>query len=319
MTYATGQLIQASDYMGFRGANDVLTAYPSDLAATNAVAALYGVGHGTRGYGQTALSIGSVTSGGIVSASDWNNLYAVLGVINTHTGSSLTIPSTVSAGNSITANDGTSGRPSLSTIISTLDTNRLSYSVGQMSLTTVLSSTRTTPWNTSVIHEFTATFSSNDAARYLFNSGGSIYVAGSRTGGTVKHLTTAISSMLSSMGTIKIGALTTSYTGTGGTTYPIGYYSMTSAYQTLFYTLGGTYGPSYSYGTISYKLEGKVENVVPGLTGANGSVVRIRATISTGLPSGDIVDGTLTSTVSQLATVGVLSVTTPTYATTISL
>ena len=319
MTYATGQLIQASDFMRFRGANDALTAYTSDLAATNAVTALYGVGHGTRGYGQTALSIGAVSTGGTVAATDWNNLYAVLGILNTHTRSTLTLPATVSSGNTITANDGTSGRPSLPTIISTLDTNRLLYSVGQMSLTTVLSSTRTTPWNTNVVHEFTVTFASNDSARYFFNSGGAVYVAGTRTGGTVKHLTTAISAMLSGMGTIKVGASATTYTGTGGTTYPIGYYSMNGTYQTLFYTVGGLYAPSYSYGTISYRLEGKVENVVPGVTGANGSVVRIRVTISTGLPSGDIVDGTLTSKVSQLSATGVLTITAPTYATTISL
>lgn len=79
MTYAVGQPIAAADYMGFRGASAPDTAYPNSTAATDAVAALVGVGYGSRGYGQTSVVIPSVTAGTTaITAAQWNHLYAAL-------------------------------------------------------------------------------------------------------------------------------------------------------------------------------------------------------------------------------------------------
>ena len=62
MTYAVGGIIQAADYNGFVGNTAVNVAYASDAAAQNKVAALIGVGYGTRGYGQTSTLLGDVTA-----------------------------------------------------------------------------------------------------------------------------------------------------------------------------------------------------------------------------------------------------------------
>ena len=315
MTYITGQPIAASDYMGFRGVNAPDTAYINSSVATDAVAALVGVGYGSRGYGQTTTIIPQVTTGQVILASQWNYLYAAMAIINIHTGSGLSLPVNVSAGQIIQAQNGGS-LPNLPALVATLDVNRLTYSIGQMAVTAELTSVLTTVWPApSVTHEFTATVGTENAARYFFNTGGTIYMSASRIGGSATELNTAMSSLLTQMGTITIGATTTSYTGSGGTVYPIGYYSLTTTYQTVF----THYGSDFGYTAISYSIQARVENIA-GVNGGNGTIIRLRAIFSTGAAYGyyTSLDGTLTSTIQQLST-DVLTITVPNYVTTVPL
>ena len=314
MTYNIGQPIAAINYMDFRGTYAPNIAYPNITAATDAIAALVGVGYGSRGYGQISTTLPSVITGQAITASQWNALYAAMSIINTQTGSALTLPTTVSAGQVIQAEDGSLSRPNLPNLISTLDSNRLNADISQMAITSELSSTTSTPWNTSIYHEFTLTFSTEDQARFFFNTGGNVYLAASRTGGSSSHINTDITTLLSQMGTIKMGATTTAYTGTGGTTYAVGYYSLTGAYRTLF----TCYGTQYGYTGANYSIHARVENVAGNNCG-NGTIIRMQAVISTGgLPSYDTVDGTLTSTINQLSA-DVLTITPPSYTTTVPL
>ena len=310
MTYVVNSTILAADYMAFRGSNAPNTAYADDAAASDRLAALIGVGYGTRGYGQTSTVFPSVAAGSTVTASSWNNLISVISNLNTHTGSGLTVPSAVAIGDVIQAFDGTSGRPNIHTLIPALDTNRMNAAVGQMSQTASgASSQRTTAWNTMVYHEWTVTFSSEDEARYFFNSGGQIQVEADRSGGTSSTLNTAITDMLNDVGTIKVAASTTTSTPAGtGTAYPIGYYGLQGYYQTLFYHPGPV-----SYTAPNYTLNAKAEGIV-GTNGGNGNVIRFQAIFETGLPSYDTADGTLDSSVFQLKAGGVLSIASPAYA-----
>ncbi len=318
MTYATGQIIASADFTAFRGNQAPDTSYASNSAATAKLAALIGVGYGTRGYGQTSTVMPGSSVGGIVTAAQWNGLINAISTINTHTGSGYSVPTPVTSGSLIRAFDGSAGRPDLPTLITNLDSNRLNYSLSQMGLSSVLSSSRTSPWSVSVTHEFTATFPSENLARYFFNTGGQVYAVGSRSGGSASTLNSAMTTILANMGTIKFGAQATTYTGSGGTVYPIGYYNLTGAYQTLFHIIGGAYPYSYGYGAVSYTLKAKAESIA-GLNGGNGSVVRFQAVFATGVSSYSTVSGTLTSAISQLKSGGVLSITAPTYATTIPL
>ena len=318
MTYATGQIINASDYVGFRGNQGPGSPYASSLVATNKLAALVGVGFATRGYGQTSFSMPPVATGDVITAAQWNGIISAMSLINTHTGTGLSLPASVSAGSSIVAFDGTSSRPDIASQIASLDTARLSFDVGQMSLTSAASSARTTPWTTSVTHEFTATFASEDEARYFFNSGGNIYASASRTGGSTSTINSSMSTILSNMGTVRFGAETTTYTGSGGTVYPIGYYDLTTGYQTLFYITNGAYGYSYGYSNVSYTLRARTENVFSE-NGGNGSIVRFQAVFAETAASYVSIDGTLTSSISQLKAAGALAVASPTYSTTVPL
>lgn len=310
MSYQDGSIILATDYMAFRGPKGPNEAYSDAAEATNKLAALVGVGFGQRGYGQTGATLPVVTVNTAVRASTWNNLRSAMATINTHTGLGLSLQPAISVGDLIVANDGRPQYADLPTLISTLDSNRFLIDPGQSSVTVVLTSSRSTSWTNSITHEFTATFQSEDLARYFFNSGGEIRLAGSRTGGATNGPNTAISDLLTSVGTVKIGAVSTSYTGTGGTVASsIGYYQLSGAYQQVF-----THSGSGPYANVSYTVTARMENY-GGVNGGNGSLIRVRAVLSLAGYTTVSVDGTTTSTISSLRSVNAVTATNPTYAT----
>lgn len=317
MTYSVGSVAQASDYNSFVGNTAVNTAYASSAAAQNKIAALIGVGFGDRGYGQTSTNVSTTSSGIIISAGQWNNLRSAMSTINTHTGSSLTLQPAVASGGLIEAQNGTLGRPDISTLISTLDTNRLNASIAQMSVSSALTSTRTTSWGTIIQHEFTVTFADENSARYFFNTGGEIRFSGSRTGGSATTINAAWTALLILVGTVKFGATATTYTGSGGFPTSIGYYDLTGTYQQIFSHNGA--GPSYS--SITYSIQARRENYV-GANGGNGALIRCIVTFndtSAYSSYGSTVDGTIVSQVDQYKAGGVLTITAPTYTTVVNL
>lgn len=317
MTYSVGSIAQASDYNGFVGDIAVNAAYASSVAAQNKIAALIGVGYGDRGYGQTSTNVAPTTAGVVIAASQWNDLRNAMSTINTHTGSSLTLQPAVSTGTLIEAEDGTSGRADIATLISTLDTNRLNASILQMAVSSALTSTRTTAWGTIIQHEFTVTFSNENAARYFFNSGCEVRFSSSRTGGTASTINAAWTALLVLVGTVKFGATSTTYTGSGGFPTSIGYYELTDTYQQIFSHNGA--GPYYS--NISYTIQARRESYV-GTNGGNGSVVRCLVTFndtSAYTYYGSNVDGTIISQIDQYKASGVLNITSPTYTTVVNL
>jgi hypothetical protein len=178
-----------------------------------------------------------------------------------------------------------------------------------MTVSSVLTGTRVNPWGVSVYHEFTVTFINEDNARFFFNTGGQIYLGASRSGGSAFEINQTITDLLNAMGTIKVGAVATTYTGTGGVPQNVGYFGLTQTYQQLFVQFGTDFG----YTSASYIVQARVENVF-GTNGGNGSVIRMQAVFATGLPSGDAVDGTLQSSISQLLATGALTITAPIYA-----
>lgn len=313
MTYSSGNIILEADYAEFRGVNGPTQAYTSNATAQNKVAALIGVGYGTRGYGQTATILPAVTAGSLITANNWNTLRTVMSTLNTHTGSNLTLQSAVAVPGLIIAEDGSGTRKNIPNLIATLDLNRFNAAVSEMSVTQVLTSTRTTDWSTNIYHEFYVNFGNEDNARYFFNTGGEVRLIATRTGGASSTLNTAITTMLTQMGTIKFGATGTTYTGTGGTTSSVGYYSLTDTYQQCFLHMG----PAGSYANISYTVTARRENFA-GVNGANGSQVRFRATFGMG-GYAVAASGTLTSSISSYRSVGVVSVGAPTYATTVNI
>ena len=312
MAYTIGSSILASDYNTFRGAYDVTAAYPDDAAATNKLAALIGVGYGKRGYGQS-VSFPAVATSNSVTAAQWNTIRSVMNLLNVHTGAGLSLQPTVSTDGAILAQAGSIGRVNIPTLIASLDSAKMIYAIGQMALTSVLDSTRATSWNTQVYHEFTINFGTENNARYFFNSGGTIYASASRTAGSATQINTDMTNLLVAMNIIKFGSEATTYTGSGGTAYAIGYYGLTNSYQTLFTHAGTGY-----YTSMSYTLSARRETYV-GLNGANGSLVRMQAIFDTGLDPTHILDGTLTSSIDQLKENSGLTITSPTYTTTAGL
>ena len=324
MTYSFGNPAVASDYLTLRGAHDTTVAYANNTEAQNAVAALLGVGYGTRGYGYTALSMPLPTTGTKIVPSNWNALQSAVLLLDEHTGLGLSIEPVVSTGQLIQAFDGNAGRTNLVDVISNLDTYRYYADVAQMSLTNVLNSVRTSSWNyaTNVYHEFTVDFGTEDAARFFFNTGGQLYISASRVGGADTALNLAVTQMLDEMGTIIVGANGVTYTGTNGNVTPIGYFQLTNTSEQIF----SHYGDSSSqYSNISYIITAKMENYL-GVNGGNGSLLRFQAIFRLdGYTTDDppytayppTVTGTLTSSVSNYSSTGVIPIALPTYTTVI--
>lgn len=158
MSYVSGGVIEATDYNGF-----VAT-------SANNINAVWSVGSGDKGWGQTNIS--QVAVGGTVTATQWATLVANLATAGQQTGSTLTSRTQPVAGNVIAV------LANVATDINTITLNRgnavasgTEYGIftGSVSKTTATGS-GTSPWT--ITFTQTLTFASANAARYFFNAGG---------------------------------------------------------------------------------------------------------------------------------------------------
>lgn len=272
------------------------------------IANVLGVGNSNFGYGQT-VSSSPVSNLNTVNSLHMQALKLDIVDVRVHqTGSD-----TPSISNVVTDEDITDEvYVEYEAIIDTLYNDRLTiYELTQSSTENKLSSSRNTPWGgnaqpQSIYHEFTVTFSNANARRHFFNSGGEVRFAASLSGGTGGKFTDW-SSMLSAMGTVKFNH--NNVTASSGTGLGIGNYDLTSAYQTVFIKSGSGV---YADNDYIIKAKASTDNTITFLIEFNDG--------ATGSGSGgfggvdDPVNGTLTSSISQLRATGAyVQVATPSY------
>ena len=170
MAYVTGDTILDDHYNGFANDN-----------SPNNINKIWGTGSANYGYGQTN-TISTVSAGATVTATQWNTLLDRMQSIKNHQGSSITTGAgTLSGGDPIAA------ILSISTDITTLGTNRLNVSGGNLTQTSnpnTVNRTFTGTWSGSTIQEVSFTFSSAETMRYFFNAGGKITHVWNLSGGT---------------------------------------------------------------------------------------------------------------------------------------
>ena len=264
MTYASGGLIQASDYNGFAGGS-------AGANVSGQINTVLATGRGNAGYGQTAVS--NVSAATTVTAAQWASLINSLNMVRKHQSgagySNLTVPT---AGTTISF---------ISTLSSTLTTaysSRLSvFSVGSTNLITknqTLSASAGASGSSSAT--FTVSFASVDQARYFFNAGGYIrlYYSGfTNTGGTSRG--TSIQTLAQSNFTGKrMNAISyNAREGAGGTvvtdTTTLGYYGeSTGANQRLRINSTSYYTGDYVYMNVN-------TNGTAGSYSANGNTVTL--------------------------------------------
>lgn len=285
MTYAKGSNILASDFNNFAGPNNAVTAYTSPSQAAEKIAALYGVGYGNRGYGQTTYNLDNVIAGNPLNASDWANLRNAINVIAQHQGTSTALlPPTPSSGNSVVAHEQDS--PSFNSydyqnMAELVDTNRYNTNGGaSMTLTTnALTITRSTTWGGGLSESITAeaefNFSSENQARYFFNSGGEVRITLSHT--NIQNATdTAWNNIFTNIGTIKFSAQGTSRTGSAGSAQAVGYYQLTNTNQVIF---NGTNIGSGNYTSNDVMVYARVLDST-GTNGGNGYTIRFTVILS---------------------------------------
>ena len=238
MTYSSGGLIQATDYNTFAG---------NTTAGLNRI---WSTGAGDAGWGQT--DIATVSTGGVVTATNWATLVNNLSTAGSQTNTTITSRSAPTTGTliSILAN--------VSTDITSCTTNRgnavssgaeVGYASGTTSKTTATGSGQLA-WT--IVFTHTVTFPSANQARYFWNAGGRVRLqfGKSSTGTDIDpdwntfagypgsiYLTGRVNSAAQTIAAVSYTG-TTRIGGTGGTQTTLatttGWYNLTTTPATIF-------------------------------------------------------------------------------------
>ena len=257
---------------------------------------ILGTGSGDYGYGQPVTSIAETIKTPI-TAGHWASLRVDILRAKQHlsgadeTGNLAPITnSTIISGATLTQ---------FQNMLTSIETSRTTRPPNnQATRDQLVSSTHITPWNTTLTHGFAVNFASADGARFFFNSGSSIDISASRTGGSVNMKNTSWTTMLTTMGVISFALATSSVSGTGTVTHSLGWASLTTDDQLLFQKLTETsiYSPNQydiyvRQGTSSAQLIFTVQ------------FQDLSAPVGNGID--EFVDGTLTSVVQTYRSSGV--------------
>ena len=290
MAYEIGNDILDNEINGFIGSGGT-AAYASQVAvdaAAPCVGAVYGVGFGNRGYGQSAITLTPVTAGQVISSSEWTDMRNALAVALEHqTGS---VPGTLppvgqlAVGQLIEAHE--SGPPTndafdFNSHISSIDSSRFTVDAaksGTFSTTGTSSNTRGSSWGSgsgSINLIFDVSWGTENAARYFFNSGGQVRIDMTHPAGTPQDNDWR-TSLITRLGQVRMTYTATSSTGTSGLSSGIGFYDLTGSYQTI---INGANIGTGAYTTNDVLIEAHRLSF-SGVNGGNGTGVRIRITLT---------------------------------------
>ena len=223
MSYTQGSLIDAADYNGL-----------ANVSAAN-VWYVLSTGSGTYGYGQDAASISTVSVASTITATQWAGLVHSVNKILGHQGGAAAQLATgsnigITAGATITA------FANVSTAVTTIGTNRLSFNSTRGTLVTGANFDATFATST-FTRTITVTFASADQARYFFNAGGRFSLVFVPSGLTDNNKETSYNDLMNAIGTLHLDAETSTRTGTGETLttngLAIGYWDLTTSNQTI--------------------------------------------------------------------------------------
>lgn len=221
----------------------------------------------TKGWGQGGAGVNAASAGGLIYADnatggfkrlqdDVQAMCAFLGV-SVRTG----VGSDVADGGSITATTWTN------LMLNIQDCWNARFSPASDTGATGDSSTFTSTWNTSLSAETTFTFASEGACRAYFNGGGKVGHTSTRSGGSSTTQNTNWTDTLSALGNYQLKH-DTSYAASG-TNSGLGFYELTTSYQTLWTKFG-----SGSYASNFYRVEGKINSTT------NPTVITLKSTWS---------------------------------------
>ena len=176
-----------------------------------------GTGSTVYGLGQTHIS--TVSAGGTVNAAQWNSLMTGIDNIANHTNDTMTSRSAVSAGDTIAI------KAAVAADLATLAASVAGGSTGATALTTSSAkqtSSSSSTWYGSHTVEHSVTFANANTMRWFFNAGGKINVQKSRTGngasgGGATTKDSNWTNLYAALGTIAIGSLTSTRSGSGET------------------------------------------------------------------------------------------------------
>jgi len=311
MAYQTGDTILDDEYNTF--ATGSIGGSATDSANVNNI---WGTGSGDRGYGQTT-TVSSVSAGSNVTATQWSTLLSRITTMGSHQGTSLTAMTSPSAGDEIEIIGAISGN------ITSLHTNRLT-AAGNGTNEGTFNSDSTGNWTASAIQEATVTFDSADEARYYFNAGGYLQIDPALVSYTDDAKARSWDALTQMCGSIRFNAqgttvagnttsatVTEAHTSTNTTlATTIGYYDMTTSYQTIFVqTLTTSGSPYISGGANNVKIEAK-SNGTQGSNSDAGTIITFKISFLDASSDQtydkaeydplDIMDGTVRNSISRI-------------------
>ena len=247
---------------------------------------IIGTGDGNLGLGQTTLvrNADPVAVGQIVTAAQWNALFTAMDNVSNHSNTA-----TVAATNPRTAGEIIAVVSTLNTQLQALATTVQNgcQSATALTLGTATSSVASGTWDTQHQAEYSFTFAGGDAARHFFNAGGKLRVTFSNAASGSTGLDTVVTQLMNDIAAFDMGATVSTITGSTASDtvttngLALGYYDLTTSYQTLLHYTesSGTYDYSYS-GLVSIKFEAKVSSPHGDGRNNNGNVVTLKVTIA---------------------------------------
>lgn len=271
MTVVAGNKALASDYNTLR--SEVNRWFADNYAGS------ISFGNANQSYGWGGSEVASVSAGDLITAAQMNALIdrCNIGqdVVNGVSGSL----SSVVAGTSITAAEFNA----IETKSDSITTNRLDIENAELTVGGGGSSVRSTNWSSAINATYRYTFSDFDEARYFWNSGGAITFYGTITGYSTGpgYDGAGFNEIFTNMGTVTMNYTETTYTGSGGTPSAVGFYDLSTAYQTIHTQTGSG---AYSDATL----------VLAARYGGSGAYVELRVTLTP--EAGRTVNGTTTCT-----------------------
>jgi len=272
------------------------------------VVGVIGTGVGNSGWGQI-LKSSAVVEGTTVSINEYSNLkYDIYNAWRHLYGTvpSLTDPT---VGGYVRANAINSPYSQYDTYANVIVSNRMnSPGPGQYVTRTSPPAPRTEVWTTSYVTPWSSrlstivnvSFSSGNAARYFFNSGGELRITSGRSGGSGTTQDNAWTTLLQNAGTIRFaggipGGVVASGVGN--------FYSMSNTFQTVF-----TISASNPYADNIFKIQART----PGVNNVNGGATSLEFLVEwldnhLGIAgSNDTVSGTMQLAFSTLEAAGIL-------------
>lgn len=276
MTYTAGSTIVAADYNGFAAGN------------ANNINAVWGVGTGTTGYGQST-TLSNVAAAATVTATQWSSLNSRITSMGSHQGTTITSRTNPVAGNTIAI------LANLQTDINSITTNH-GNAAAQGTQNTAWTGTSSQTGNIGIVNGQTwtitfrhdVTWANASAARYFFNAGGTIKWQCSKTSTGQPAdaewnalATTECGSIFITTGGYTQNIAGTAYTGvtkSGGTGTPTtlntgtGFNQYTTAAVEIYKQYSNIYGYTQNYINVTANVNANTNPTVLTLTTTwNGS------------------------------------------------
>jgi hypothetical protein len=237
MAISRGNTVLASSFNQLAGSIPSNRAFPDANSAQRRMNALFGVGWGDRGYGQSSNIINAIQPNHLIAASDWIGLRQSIFICSNFLG--LNIPSLP---NESLFSSGTLITPTgfdWASAISQIDTARMSPNPSNLSTSVAITDSRTTNWLNNPIFSVEVNFGTEDAARWFFNSGGKISLSSTFVPASSTPRNTSWFNLIASLGTIQFGATNTvrlgGSSGQGVLYGSNGYYGLGSSTEDLFF------------------------------------------------------------------------------------